>query len=114
MAKICSCALHTSDYFTELRYLLDIWNEHAKTGKLSAPASEIRERIEKAKELAEKIGDTCDINVQPPIDFLDDALRHYETGLMKGNVHNLSEAAELAAETELIILRALWACQEKE
>lgn len=114
MAKPCSCALNVSDFFQELKYLLAIWSEHTTTGKLSAPAGETGKRIKKARLLADKIGDTCDIDVRSSIDFLAGALDHYEGGLMRGDVHNISEAAEQAAETELIMLRTLWVCQEKE
>ncbi|GAH96521.1 unnamed protein product, partial [marine sediment metagenome] len=46
--------------------------------------------------------------------FLKQAIEHYESGLRRGDIHSLAEAAEIAAETELPLLRELIACAEKE
>lgn len=114
MSKPCSCALATTELFVKLRDLLDIYSEHAKLGKLTATAREIREGIESAKGKLQEIGESCGINTEHIKYFLDGAIEHYEAGLAKGDIHSLSEAAELAAEAELPLLRELWSCQEKE
>lgn len=114
MSKPCSCALATTEVFDKLRDLLDIYNEHAKTGKLPATAREIREGIESARGELQKVGESCGIDTEHIKYFLDSAMEHYEAGLAKGDIHSLSEAAEIAAEAELPLLRQLWACQEKE
>lgn len=112
--KPCSCALATSNLVGKLHDLLDIYNEHAKTGKLPTPAREIRTTIEAAKETLQVIGPSCGIDTEQVKYFLDNALEHYESGLRKGDTHSLSEAAEIAAEAELPLLRELWSCQDKE
>lgn len=114
MSKPCSCALATTSLVEKLRDLLDIYNEHAKTGKLPATAREIRTSIEAAKETLQVIGPSCGINTEHIKYLLDNAMEHYEGGLQKGDIHSLAEAAEIAAEAELPLLRELWACQEKE
>ena len=112
--KTCSCALAAIDLFAKFRNLLSIYNEHAKTGKLPATAIEIRKEIESASEQLKRVGESCGINIEHPGTLLQDATRHYEAGLLRGDIHSLSEAAELAAEAELPLLRELWSCQEKE
>jgi len=114
MSKPCTCALATTELFSSLRSLLDIYNEHARTGKLTATAREIREYIEKAKSQIQGAGESCGINIEHTKYFIDSAIEHYEEGLRKGDIHSLSEAAEIAAEAELPLLRELWACEEKE
>jgi len=112
--KPCSCALATSNLVAKLRDLLDIYNEHAKTGKLPVTAREIREKIEASKETLQVIGPSCGIDTEHVKYFLDNAMEHYESGLKKGDIHSLSEAAEIAAEAELPLLRELWSCHKKE
>ncbi len=112
--KPCSCALATSSLEARLRDLLDIYTEHAKTGKLTFGASEIRESIEAAKAQLQIIGPSCGIDTEQIKYFLDNAEKHYESGLQKGDTHSLAEAAEIAAEAELSLLRELWSCQKKE
>ena len=114
MSQPCSCALAATGLFDKLHDLLDIYSEHAKTGKLPATAREIREEIESARGELQKVGESCGIDTEQIKYFLDSAIEHYEGGLRKGDIHSLSEAAELAAEAELPLLRQLWACQEKE
>lgn len=110
----CSCALATSTLVGKLRDLLDISTEHAKTGKLTFGASEIRETIEAARKTLLVIGPSCGIDTEQIKDFLDNAMSHYESGLQKGDMHSLAEAAEIAAEAELPLFRSLWACEDKE
>ncbi|HUV52290.1 MAG TPA: hypothetical protein VMW64_04360 [Dehalococcoidia bacterium] len=112
--KTCSCALAAIDLFAKLHDLLSIYNEHARTGKLPATAIEIREEIESASEHLKRVGESCGINIEHPETFLENAITHYEAGLLRGDIHSLSEAAEIAAEAELPLLRELWSCQEKE
>jgi len=112
--KPCSCALATSNLVGKLHDLLDIYNEHAKTGKLTFGASEIRETIEAAMDQLQIIGPSCGIDTEQVKYFLDNAMKHYESGLQKGDIHSLAEAAEIAAEAELPLLREFWSCQEKE
>ena len=112
--KPCSCALATSNLVAKLRDLLDIYTEHAKTGKLTFGASEIRETIEAAQGTLQVIGPSCGINTEQVKYFLNNAMEHYESGLRKGDIHSLAEAAEIAAEAELPLLRELWSCQDKE
>ncbi|MBA7528645.1 hypothetical protein ES705_20833 [subsurface metagenome] len=112
--KPCSCALATTELFEKLRDLLDINTEHAKTGKLTFGAREIRETIEAAQEALRVVGPSCGIDTEHVKYFLDNAMEHYESGLRKGDMHSLAEAAEIAAEAELPLLRELWAGQEKE
>jgi len=114
MSKACSCALNVSDLFSKFQNLLYVYEQHAKTGKLPVTAREVREQIETASAYLQKVAETCGIDISHAKTFLDDALKHYESGLMKGDIHSLSEAAELAAEAELPLLRELWSCQEKE
>jgi len=112
--KTCSCALAAVDLFAKLHDLLSIYNEHARTGKLPATAREIREEIESASKHLKRVGESCGINIEHPETFLVEAIKHYEEGLLRGDIHSLSEATELAAEAELPLLRVLWSCQEKE
>lgn len=110
----CQCALTASSLFGVLHDLLDIYNEHAKTGKLPVTAREIREEVESALNQLEKVGGSCRIDIEPSKYFLKQAIEHYESGLRRGDIHSLAEAAEIAAETELPLLRELIACAEKE
>ena len=112
--KPCSCALAAIDLFAKLHDLLSIYSEHARTGKLPATAREIREEIESASGQLKRVGESCGIKIEHPETFLEDAMRHYESGLLRGDIHSLSESAELAAQAELPLLRELWSYQEKE
>jgi len=114
MSKPCSCALATTELFEKLRTLLDIYTEHAKTGKLTFGAIEIRQEIEAAKEKLQVVGLSCGIDTKDVKYFLDNAMEHYEGGLQKCYLDSFAEAAEIASEADLPLLRELWACQEKE
>lgn len=111
-SKSCQCALGVLTFMEQTKLLLDIYNEQAKTGRLNATAREIIGFIEKANSEATGIGETCNIDVSGAKYLLDGARCHYEGGLLTGDIHNLTEAAEMAAEAELPLLRELLKCAE--
>jgi len=115
MPKPCSCSIEVLELMNNLRTLLDIYEGHAQTGRLQhTDVTEIRDKIEKSTEQLKTVGEVCGIDVINISYFLENAIRHYESGLMRGDVHSFAESAEIAAESELPLLRELWKCQAEE
>lgn len=114
MAKVCSCALSLSEFVRSTKELLDIYNEHVKTGRLSATAAEIKTEILKTEEAVAQAGEACGLDVSGAKALVQQAKEHYDDALRRGDIHGLSEAAEIAAEADLPLFRRFWACAEAE